>query len=112
MTTQTTSTLKTSEQPLVTAYDCAMLDLDGVVYRGDHAVDGVPELLQQARERGMTLAFVTNNAARPPRSIAEHLIELGIDAHETDVVTSAQAAAREVAARVDEGSAVLVVGGE
>jgi glycerol 3-phosphatase-2 len=104
--------LHTSEEPLVTAYDCAMLDLDGVVYIGPHAVDGVPELLSKAREQGMTLAFVTNNAARTPADVAEHLRELGVEARTEDVVTSAQAAAREVAERVDPGAKVLVVGGE
>ena len=106
------SPLKTSEAPLVTAYDCAMLDLDGVVYVGPHAVEGVPEILAEAREQGMTLAFVTNNAARTPDDVAAHLTELGVKADATDVVTSAQAAAREVAARVDKGAKVLVVGGE
>ncbi len=104
--------LKTSAEPLVEAYDCAMLDLDGVVYVGAHAVEGVPELLAEARERGMTLAFVTNNASRPPEAIAAHLGELGVVAAATDVVTSAQAAAREIARRVEPESRVLVVGGE
>lgn len=104
--------LKVSERPLVEAYDCAMLDLDGVIYVGPHAVDGVPEVLARARSRGMTLAFVTNNAARTPAQVAAHLTELGIEAVAADVVTSAQAAAREVARLVPEGSRVLVVGGE
>jgi glycerol-1-phosphatase len=104
--------LKSSDRPLVDVYDCAMLDLDGVVYVGGDAVDGVPDLLRDLRDRGMTLAFVTNNAARTPDAVASHLTELGIDAAPTDVVTSAQAAAREVAARVPAGSKVLVVGGE
>ncbi len=89
-----------------------MLDLDGVVYVGAHAVDGVPALLADARARGMTLAFVTNNAARPSEVVAAHLTDLGVEAAPTDVVTSGQAAAREVAARVEPGARVLVVGGD
>jgi len=89
-----------------------MLDLDGVVYRGDHAVDGAPDLLRRVREAGLRLAFVTNNAARTPDAVARQLRSLGIDAQAGDVVTSAQAAAREVAARVPAGSPVLVIGGE
>ena len=104
--------LRTSEEPLVTAYDCAMLDLDGVVYIGPHAVEEVPDVLAQARDLGMTLAFVTNNAARTPADVAGHLRELGVEARAEDVVTSAQAAAREVAERVPPGAKVLVVGGE
>ena len=72
--------LRTSEEPLVTAYDCAMLDLDGVVYIGPHAVKEVPDVLAQARDLGMTLAFVTNNAARTPADVAGHLRELGVEA--------------------------------
>ena len=104
--------LKASTTPLVDAYDCAMLDLDGVVYVGREAVDGVPDVLRQASAHGMSLAFVTNNAARPPGEVARHLQELGIDADQADVVTSAQAAAHEVAALVPAGSRVLVIGGD
>jgi glycerol 3-phosphatase-2 len=105
-------TLGESEQLLAEAYDCAMLDLDGVVYVGGDAVTDAPDLLRSARERGLTLAFVTNNAARTPHAIADHLRRLGVDAADRDVVTSAQAAARELCSLVPPGSKVLVVGGE
>ncbi len=105
-------TLGTSATPLVDVYDCAMLDLDGVVYVGGEAVTGVPDVLRRARDAGMTLAFVTNNAARTPGAVAENLRRIGVDADDRDVVTSAQAAAREVSNLVPTGSKVLVVGGE
>jgi HAD superfamily hydrolase (TIGR01450 family) len=99
-------------QPLAEAYDVALLDLDGVVYVGRRAVPGAPAALAAARSAGMRLAFVTNNAARPPAVVAAHLRELGVPAADTDVVTSAQAAARLVSQQVPAGAAVLVVGGE
>lgn len=104
--------LLASAEPLCVRYDCAMLDLDGVVYRGKQAVPDAADLLGRARSAGMTLAFVTNNAARTPAAVAQQLRDLGVEADESDVVTSAQAAAREVAGRVPAGSPVLVVGGE
>lgn len=107
----TTTGLRGSATALVRAYDCAMLDLDGVVYRGQQAIDGVPERLAEAASAGLRLAYVTNNAARPPDEVAAQLTRLGIPAHEQDVVTSAQAAAREAAKVAEPGSAVLVVGG-
>lgn len=107
-----TRRLGCSDRPLAQAYDCAVLDLDGVVYLGESAIPQVPERLDAARESGMTLAFVTNNASRSPGTVAEHLRTLGVQADDADVVTSAQAAAREVATRVPPGSRVLVVGGE
>ena len=99
-------------QPLVDRYDTALVDLDGVVYVGPDLVPGAAEALAEARSRGIRVAFVTNNAARTPQTVADHLCDLGVPAAETDVVTSGQAAARAIAAKVPPGSAVLVVGGE
>ncbi|MCD0484639.1 HAD-IIA family hydrolase [Streptacidiphilus sp. ASG 303] len=100
-----------SARPLAEEYDTALLDLDGVVYAGPHAVDHAVEALEAARRAGMRLAYVTNNASRPPQAVADHLTELGVPAEASEVVTSAQAAARLVAEKVPAGSAVLVVGG-
>lgn len=96
---------------LASRYDVALLDLDGVVYVGLHAVPYAAQALAAAEAMGMRRAYVTNNAARTPETIAAHLRELGIPAHTSEVVTSAQAAARVVAGIVPPGSAVLVVGG-
>ncbi|GAA3160686.1 HAD hydrolase-like protein [Planomonospora alba] len=98
-------------QTLIDAYDTLLLDLDGVVYLGRGAVPGAPEALRRAQERGVRLAYVTNNASRTPGAIARHLTELGAPAASEDVVTSAQAAARLIAERVGPGAPVLVVGG-
>ena len=96
---------------LIDGYDTLLLDLDGVVYLGRQAVPRAAESLEEARRRGVRLAYVTNNASRTPAAIAAHLRELGVPAASGDVVTSAQAAARLVAERVPPGSNVLVVGG-
>ncbi|MGW4647715.1 HAD-IIA family hydrolase [Kitasatospora sp. NPDC004289] len=97
--------------PLAEAYDTALLDLDGVVYAGPYAIDHAAASLDVARAGGMRLAYVTNNASRPPRVVAEHLTELGVPAAPEDVINSAQAAARLVAEKVPAGAKVLVVGG-
>jgi HAD superfamily hydrolase (TIGR01450 family) len=97
---------------LAARYDTALVDLDGVVYVGPRAVPGAPAALAAARDRGMRVAFVTNNASRTPEAVATHLRELGVQAEARDVVTSAQAAATLLADRLPAGAAVLVVGGE
>ncbi len=96
---------------LCAAYDVAVLDLDGVVYIGSAAVSGAIEGISAAQAHGMHLAFVTNNASRPPHAVVDHLRRLGLEASDHDVVTSAQAAARLVAEAVPAGSAVYVIGG-
>ena len=97
--------------PLWDRYDVAMLDLDGVVYIGPHAVPGAPQQLADASAAGMHLAYVTNNASRPPSVVAEHLRELGIEVDDQDVVNSAQAAAHVLSELVPAGAAVFVIGG-
>jgi HAD superfamily hydrolase (TIGR01450 family) len=104
--------LGSSDRPLWASYDLAMLDLDGVVYIGPDAVPQAPRHLAAAREAGMSLAYVTNNASRTPAAVAAHLRELGIDVDDGDVVTSAQAAARLLADRLPESTRVFVIGGE
>jgi len=98
--------------PLHRRYDTALLDLDGVVYAGPNAIDHAVESLAQARAEGMQLAYVTNNASRTPDAVSAHLTDLGVPAQPSDVITSAQAAARMVADLVPKGSPVLVVGGD
>ncbi|GAB2467616.1 HAD hydrolase-like protein [Jatrophihabitans fulvus] len=104
------STLRGADRPLTELFDVALLDLDGVVYVGKDAVPGAPESLAAARQQGMHLAFVTNNAARPPRTVAGHLTELGIAAQPDEVITSSQAAARYLRERLHAGAEVLVLG--
>ena len=92
---------------LAADYDAALFDLDGVIYLGPYAVEGIPEALDELRSRGTNLGFVTNNAARTPAAVAHHLEELGIRASEADVVNSTQATLRMLAADLPAGAKVL-----
>jgi glycerol 3-phosphatase-2 len=100
-----------ASEPLVSVYDVALLDLDGVVYLGGTAIPGAPEALRKAQADGMRLAYVTNNAFRTPAAVAALLRDMGAPAETGDVVTSAQAAARLLAERLPPGAPVLVIGG-
>lgn len=104
-------TLLDSTDPLAEAYDLALVDLDGVAYRGPEPIEHAASSLDAARARGMRLLFVTNNASREPETVAEHLSELGIPAGAEDVMTAAQAAATLLTEKVEAGAPVLVVGG-
>lgn len=94
---------------LVDEHDCLLLDLDGTVFRGHEPTVGAVESLASIGPRAL---FVTNNASRSPDEVAQHLQELGFAAGADDVVTSAQSAARLLAAQLPAGAAVLVVGTE
>ena len=99
-----------TDKALREAYDVALLDLDGVVYIGGTAIPGAPEALQKAKQLGMRLAYVTNNASRTPAAVAALLTGMQVPARPEDVVTSAQAAARLLSDKLPRGSKVLVIG--
>ncbi|MEU8227545.1 HAD-IIA family hydrolase [Kribbella sp. NPDC048915] len=109
---QSPEPLSACDEPLAGRYDVALLDLDGVVYVGPDPVPDAPENLRKAAKEGMRIGYITNNASRPARVVAEHLASFGLDVIADDVVTSAQAAAKLIASEFPEGSPVLVVGGE
>ncbi|MGQ4599493.1 HAD-IIA family hydrolase [Nocardia sp. R6R-6] len=93
-------------------YRALLLDLDGTLYRGHEVIAGAPEALTATGEAAQRLVYVTNNASRGPAVVAAHLAELGFPASIDDVVTSAQAAARLLAERLELGAQVLVVGSD
>jgi glycerol-1-phosphatase len=94
---------------LAQEHDCLLLDLDGTVFRGHQLTEGAAESLEKVTGRKL---FVTNNASRGADEVAGHLHDIGLDATADDVVTSAQSAARVLAARLEPDSRVLVVGTE
>ena len=106
-----TQPMQGSATPLDHAYDAALVDLDGVTYRGPHPVPEAAPALIAARAAGMRIVFVTNNASRGADEVARHLTGVGIDASPAEVMTAGQAAARMLEGKVAPGAKVLVVGG-
>ena len=103
--------LSGSPLPLLEQYDALLLDLDGVVYLDDQPVPGAVAALQHARDAGLAITFVTNNAAHTPSDVVDRLTGLGVKADPEEVVTSSMAAADLLAAELAAGAPVLVVGG-
>ena len=103
--------LSGSPTPLTERYDALLLDLDGVVYLQDQPVTGAVAALQHARDAGLAITFVTNNAAHTPADVVDRLTGLGVKADPDEVVTSSMAAADLLAAEIAAGAPVLVVGG-
>jgi 4-nitrophenyl phosphatase len=102
-----TSSSATSPRVLV-------FDLDGVLYRGEDAVDGAAESLTRLRrqEPPVTLYFLTNNSSQPRRVYADKLTRLGMPVHEDEIVTSASATAAYLADDPKAaGKTALAVGG-
>jgi HAD superfamily hydrolase (TIGR01450 family) len=93
-------------QVIAAGYAGIVLDIDGVLCRGDEPVPGAAATLETLRERGIGIALVTNNASRTPRQVAGWLADLGITVRPEEVLTSPLAAARMIPA----GTRCLVIG--
>ena len=89
-----------------------VFDLDGVLFRGDVAIDGAAETLRGLRERpGVRLFFLTNNSTQARADYVEKLTRLGMPCTEDEVVTSASATALYLKGQGALGRTVLAVGG-
>ncbi|HWK92301.1 MAG TPA: HAD-IIA family hydrolase [Luteimicrobium sp.] len=106
-----TAGLRGTDRPLAELHDLALVDLDGVVYKGHEPVPHAAESLTAARDGGLALQFVTNNASREPEAVAEQLTSLGVATRPGEVFTAAQAGAALLTTRLAPGARVLVVGG-
>jgi glycerol-1-phosphatase len=95
---------------LLDGFERLIVDLDGVVNRGDAAIPGAVEALAQARSRGSSVIFLTNNSSRSQAEVAHRLAGFGIDATPLDVMTSAVATVGEMRSQLRAGEKVLVLG--
>lgn len=61
-----------------------LIDLDGVVYRGDKAIPGAADAIRWLDDTGIPYLFVTNTTSRPREALTEKLdgfgITVGVDA--------------------------------
>lgn len=105
-----TGMLKSTQQSIAATYRLALLDLDGVVYRGKNPVEYAAESIRAAEAAGMQVEYTTNNSSRYQHVVAEQLrgFDLSVEAHQ--IITSSVVAARMVARHVPEGAKVLVLG--
>ena len=101
-----------SASPLAAAYDGALLDLDGVCFAGEARVPHAADSVNAARETGMRLSFVTNNASRAPRTVIDKLRANDIQAEPGEVFSAAMDAAVMLTEHLAPGSLCLVVGGD
>jgi HAD superfamily hydrolase (TIGR01458 family) len=67
-----------------------LIDLDGTLYVGGSPVEGAHEALARLRDAGLLLRYVTNTTRMPRRAVHEHLLTLGFDMEETEIITPAR----------------------
>jgi 4-nitrophenyl phosphatase len=83
----------------VKPYRLYILDLDGTLYRGAEAIPGAVETVQELRNRGALIRFLTNNSGQTQEFYREKLHKLGFAAELDEIYSSALGAAKVCAAK-------------
>ncbi|HEY46071.1 MAG: hypothetical protein AMJ88_14255 [Anaerolineae bacterium SM23_ 63] len=89
-----------------------ILDLDGVLHIGPRPIEGLQTFMDFAFRRSLKLIYVTNNSTLTPEALCERLSGFGIQASETQIITSATATARYLTEVFPDGGEVFLVGEE
>src|SRR5215213_4172997 len=87
-----------------------ILDMDGVVWRGDAPIGDLAATFHRIRERGLKFVFATNNSTKTSEQYVTRLKEFGVDVEPGQVVTSSQAAAHAMAQKFPHGTKVFMIG--
>jgi len=87
-----------------------ILDMDGVIWRGDAPIGDLAVTFSSIRERGLKFVFATNNATRTSEQYAARLENLGVPVEPWQVITSAQAVTHVLARRFPPGAKIFMVG--
>jgi len=120
---RTTATATTSEmatkladeekQAFVDAVDTFIFDCDGVIWKGDSIIPGVPETLDMLKSMGKRLIFVTNNSTKSRAGYLKKFHGLGLTQVEAEMIFSssfAAAAYLEYTKFKESGKKVYIVG--
>ena len=87
-----------------------LVDLDGVVYRGDDPVPGVAEVLMARANAGDDVVYVTNNSMHYRSDYVRRLTDLGCPVAPDRIVSAPRATALYLQERHPEVRRVLAVG--
>lgn len=90
-------------------YTTYLIDLDGVVYRGEERLPGAIEFIDWLNESKKKYLFLTNNSFASEAQVIAKLARLGIATSPAHVLGAGQAAVTNIARRFP-GATVYVVG--
>jgi 4-nitrophenyl phosphatase len=85
-------------------------DLDGVLYRGSHAIPDSVRTFQTWHGRGVPYAFVTNNATKSAMQFAAKLEAIGVPVSPAQVFNAISATASLMRRRWPAGTRVFAIG--
>lgn len=85
-----------------------LIDMDGVLVRGNVPIPGAPEFLQRLSERGAKYLILTNNSIYTPADLQLRLQRIGLEVPDGHIYTSAIATAQFLHAQRPGGTAYVI----
>ena len=97
---------------LLSEIDIFIFDCDGVLWRDDFVIPGVPDVLDKLRADGKKLFFVTNNSTKSRAGYQSKFTSLGLNVQPEEIFSSSFAAAAylEQTKFKDTGKKVYIIG--
>ena len=96
---------------LLDSVETFLFDCDGVIWRGDEVIKGVPEALDLLRDRGKRLIFVTNNSTKSRAGALSKFHSLGIESvTAAEIFSSSFAVAAYLQPRLRPQDKVYIIG--
>ena len=90
-------------------YTTYLIDLDGVIYRGNELLPGAKEFIAWLKANNKKFLFLTNNSFASETQVLEKLIGLGIVTDTSHLLSAGEAAVQNIARRFP-GALVYLVG--
>lgn len=87
-----------------------ILDMDGVLYRGNQPLPGARELIPALRGAGLSFILLTNNSTLTPQDYSAKLARMGIVVDPEAIFTSAMATSLYLMQHYPRGGGVYVLG--
>jgi 4-nitrophenyl phosphatase len=87
-----------------------IIDMDGVLYRGDQPMPKLAEFFFFLRQRPIPFILATNNSTRTPQEYVDKLAGMGVRVSADEILVSGQATARFLARQYPTGTRVHVFG--
>jgi NagD protein len=85
-----------------------ILDMDGVIYRGNQLIPGAREFIERLQQGGHRFLFLTNNSKNTPLDFQRKLERMGLNVSEEHYFTSAMATAAFLHSQKPGGSAFVI----
>ncbi len=87
-----------------------ILDMDGVIWKGDNSIGNLPDIFSTIEERGLQFIMATNNATLTIEQFLNKLAGFGVQLEAWQVINSSLATVHYLQRNVSKGGPLYIIG--